>query len=484
MNEGTALSNRFRPSIVLGTAGLLLFANACMVGPRYQRPGAPAPVGFKEALPAGWKEAQPNDGALRGKWWEVYNDPRLNALEDQVAISNQNVLAAGAQFQAAKASVRVARAGLFPTVIAAPSAADSATASASGVRGLYTLPIDLLAYQVDIWGSIRRGVAANSAVAQASAAQLENARLLYQAELAADYFQIQGLDASRQLLDATVKSYEQYVQLTQDRFDGGVASKGDVALAQTQLETVRAQLTDLGVQRAQFEHAIAVLAGKPPSDLSIPAVLNQAPPPVSPIGIPAALLERRPDIAAAERQVAAANEQIGIAQAAFYPSLSIGAGAGLQTSLIGDLLTWPSRFWSVGPQLAATLFDAGKHRAQVKVTQASYDATVANYRQTVLTALQQVEDSLAQLRILSEEAQITDRAVKAAQQSLEISTVQYRGGLANYLQVITAQTSALENQRTAVDLLTRRMVASVSLIQALGGGWDASQIPSPQDVRR
>jgi NodT family efflux transporter outer membrane factor (OMF) lipoprotein len=286
------------------------------------------------------------------------------------------------------------------------------------------------------------------------------------------------------LLDATVKSYEQYVQLTQDRFDGGVASKGDVALAQTQLETVRAQLTDLGVQRAQFEHAIAVLAGKPPSDLSIPAVLNQAPPPVSPIGIPAALLERRPDIAAAERQVAAANEQIGIAQAAFYPSLSISAGAGLQTSVIGDLLTWPSRFWSVGPQLAATLFDAGKHRAQVKVTQASYDATVANYRQTVLTALQQVEDSLAQLRILSEEAQITERAVKAAQQSLEISTVQYRGGLANYLQVITAQTSALENQRTAVDLLTRRMVASVSLIQALGGGWDASQIPSPQDVRR
>jgi NodT family efflux transporter outer membrane factor (OMF) lipoprotein len=482
MNKGKALPG-CRPLIVLGTAGLLLLANACMVGPKYRRPAAPAPVAFKEAPPAGWKEAQPNDGALRGKWWEVYHDPRLNALEEQVAISNQNVLAAAAQFQAAKASVRVARAGEFPTITAAPSATRSGT-GASGTKGLYTLPIDLVSYQVDIWGAIRRGVAANSAVAQASAAQLENARLLYQAELASDYFQIQGLDASLQLLDATVKSYEQYVQLTQNRFDGGVASKGDVALAQTQLETVRAQTVELGVERAQFEHAIAVLTGKPPSDLSIPAIPNQSPPPVSTIGIPSALLERRPDVAAAERQVAFANEQIGIATAALYPSLTIGAAAGLQSSVLGDLLTWPSRFWSVGPQLAQTLFDTGRRRAQIRVTQATYDATAADYRQTVLTALQQVEDSLAQLRILAEEAQITDRAVAAAQQSLEISTIQYRGGLANYLQVITAQTSALQNQRTAVDLLTRRMVASVSLIQALGGGWDASQLPSSQDVRR
>jgi NodT family efflux transporter outer membrane factor (OMF) lipoprotein len=322
-------------------------------------------------------------------------------------------------------------------------------------------------------------VAANAALAQASAAQLENARLLYQAELAGDYFQIQGLDASQQLLDATVKSYERYVQLTQDRFDGGVASQGDVALAQTQLETARVQLADLGVQRAQFEHAIAVLTGKPPSDVSIPAAANQVPPPVSWAGIPSALLERRPDIAAAERQVAAANEQIGIAKGALYPSLSLSAGAGSQTTVIGDLLTWPSRFWSVGPQLAETLFDAGKRRAQVRVTQAAYDATVANYRQTVLTAFQQVEDSLAQLRILSEEGEIADRAVKAAQQSLDISTNQYRGGIANYLQVITAQTSLLQNQRSVVDILMRRMAASVSLIQALGGGWDAAQLPRP-----
>jgi NodT family efflux transporter outer membrane factor (OMF) lipoprotein len=481
--KDTNQSHRLRPPIVFGTAGLLLFATACMIGPKYQRPSAPAPPAFKEELPAGWKEAQPNDGALRGKWWKVYSDPGLDALEDQVSISNQNVLAAEAQFRAAKAAVGTARAGQFPTVTAVPSATGSGTGAASGVQHVYTIPIDA-AYQIDIWGSIRRGVAANSAIAQASAAELENARLLYQAELAADYFQIQGLDASRQLLDATVKSYERYVQLTQDRYDGGVASMGDVALAQTQLETARAQLVDLGVQRAQFEHAIAVLAGKPPSDLSIPAAPNQSPPPASSIGIPSTLLERRPDVAAAERQVAAANEQIGIAKAALYPSLALSAGAGLQSTVIGDLLTWPSRFWSVGPQLAATLFDAGKRRAQVKLTQAAYDATVANYRQTVLTALQQVEDSLAQLRILSEEGEISDRAVKAAQQSLEISTEQYRGGTANYLQVITSQTSLLQNQRTAVDILTRRMAASVSLIQALGGGWDASQLPSSRDVKR
>jgi NodT family efflux transporter outer membrane factor (OMF) lipoprotein len=472
-----------RPTMIFVTAGLLLSSSACMVGPRYQRPGAPASPAFKEELPAGWKDAQPHDEALRGKWWQVYKDPGLDALEDRVSISNQNVLSAEAQFRAAKAAVRVARAGLFPTVTTSPSGTRSAGGAAGSLRRLYTIPIDFV-YLIDIWGSIRRGVAANSAIAQASAADLANAGLLYQAELATDYFQIEGLDATRQLFDTTVKSYERYVQLTQDRFDGGVASQGDVALAQTQLETARAQLVDLGVQRAQFEHAIAVLAGKAPSDLSIPDAPTLSPPPVSLVGIPSALLERRPDVAAAERQVAAANEQIGIAKAALYPSLTLGASAGLQSSAIGDLFTWPSRYWSVGPQLAATLFDAGKRRAQVKVTEAVYDATVANYRQTVLTAFEQVEDSLAQLRILSQEAEIVDRAVKAAEQSLQISTDQYRGGLTNYLVVITAQTSTLQNQRTAVDILTRRMVASVSLIQALGGGWDASQLPSPGDLGR
>jgi NodT family efflux transporter outer membrane factor (OMF) lipoprotein len=290
-------------SVVVGAAGVLIVSSACMVGPMYVRPGVPAPPAFKEALPAGWKGAQPNDGAIRGKWWTVYSDPRLEALEDQVSISNQNVLAADAQFRAAVAAVRITRAGLFPTVSASPSATGSGTGAAAGAQRQYSIPLDV-AYQTDVWGSIRRSVTANSAVAQASAADLENARLLYQGELATDYFQIQGLDAVGHLLDATVKSYEEYVQLTQDRYEGGVASMGDVALARTQLEAARAQFADLGVQRAQFEHAIAVLTGKPPSALSIPAAPSQSPPPAMLIGLPSTLLERRPDVATAERLLA------------------------------------------------------------------------------------------------------------------------------------------------------------------------------------
>src|SRR5262245_1770705 len=471
------MSERMRqPAIALATASILLIATACMIGPKYQRPEAAAPPAFKEAPPAGWSEAHPNDGVPRGRWWTVYGDPRLDALEDRVNISNQNVLAAEARLREAAASVRVTRAALYPTVVATPSVTRTGTGANSDSQRLYTLPIDAV-YQADVWGSIRRSVAASAAVAQATAADLENARLLFQAELAIDYFQIQGLDATSRLLDATVKSYEQAVQLTQDRFEGGIASMGDVALARTQLETARAQFADLGVQRAQFEHAIAVLVGVPPSELSIPPMPSQSPPPAMQTGLPSALLERRPDVAAAERQVAAANEQIGVAKAAFFPSLTLSGNTNTQAAAVVSLLTVPTRVWSVGAELAETLFDGGKRHAQVKLTEATYDATVANYRQTVLTGLQQVEDSLSQLRILSEEADILGRAIEAAQQSLEISTVQYRGGLTNYLQVITAQTSLLQYRRAAVDILTRRMVASVALIQALGGGWDASQLP-------
>jgi len=476
MNERTG-----HGSVVFATVGLLLVSSACAIGPKYRRPEGPASTAFKEELPAGWKEAQPNDGALRGRWWEVFADPGLDALEAQVSISNQNVLAADAQSRAARAAVRVTRAGQFPTVSTVPSATRSGTGGASGIR-VYEIPIDV-SYQADVWGSIRRSVAANAAIAQASAADLENARLLYQADLAADYFQLQGLDAERRLVAATVQSYEQYVQLTQDRFQGGVVSMGDVALAQTQLETTRAQLADLGIPRAQFEHAIAVLTGKPPSAWSQPEAPTQSAPPPVLVDLPSTLLERRPDIAAAERQVAAANEQVGVARAAFYPFLSFGGSVGSRAGAVVDLLTVPTRLWSVGAQLTETLFDAGKRRAQVRLTQAAYEATVANYRQTVLTGFQQVEDGLAELRILSQEAEIVDRAVTAAQQSLDISTTQYRGGLANYLQVITAQTSLLQNQRSAVDLLTRRQVATVSLIQALGGGWNASQLPSRDSLR-
>jgi NodT family efflux transporter outer membrane factor (OMF) lipoprotein len=460
--------NNYLKYAVLGS---LLLLNSCMVGPKYVRPTVQTPAAFKEEPPAGWKDAQPNDGALRGNWWTAYNDPQLNALEDQVSISNQNVLAAEARFREAQADVSIARSQLFPTVSSGPSGTVSETGN-SGLKQSFAIPIGA-AYSVDIWGSIRRSVRSNSDIAQASAAELQNAKLLYQAELAEDYFQVQGLESQAQLLKGAVDSYEHYLQLTKDRYSGGVATMADVSLAETQLETARSQLTDLGAQRAQFEHAMAVLTGKPPSELSISVTARQAPPPVTSVGLPSSLLERRPDIAASERQVAAANEQIGIAKSAFFPSLTL---SGTLASQLTTLMSAPTTFWSLGPQLLATIFDGGKRRAQVKLSEATYDETVSNYRQTVLTAFQQVEDGLSDLRILADEADTTDRAVKAAQQSLDISTDQYRGGITNYLQVITSQTSTLQNQRAAAEILTRRMLASVSLIQALGGNWDASQL--------
>ena len=476
---------------LVALAGVLLFSSGCMVGPKYHTPTAPVANAFKEPPPAGWKEAQPSDGVLRGKWWEVYNDPQLNVLEEQVSISNQNVLAAEAQFREAKAAVRIARAALFPAVSASPSIISTRTpsqvvgsvqsGSSASPHGFYSLPFDA-SYVPDLWGNIRRSVTAATATAQVSAADLENAKLTFQAELASDYFQLHGLDGDAALLADAVKSYAEFLTLTRNRYNGGVASLGDVAQAETQLETTRGQLVDVGVQRAQFEHAVAILIGKPPSELSIPSATLKVPPPAVPIGLPSALLERRPDIAANERQVAAANEQIGIAKSAYYPMLTLSAAAGFESADFIKWLTWPSRFWSVGPQLAETLFDAGKRHAQVSQAEATYDATVDTYRQTVLTALQQVEDNLAALRVLAEEAAVTDRAVKAARQSLDISTDQYKGGIVAYLQVITAQTAWLTEQRVAVDLLTRRMTASVSLIEALGGGWDASQLPKPADI--
>ncbi len=475
-----------RHALVPVLVGLTLFSSACMVGPKYRRPGAPAASSYKESPPEGWKEAQPNEGALRGKWWEIYGDPQLNALEEQVSISNQNVLAAEAQFRAAKASVRIARSALFPTATASPAITGSQTPRNfstfnTGVRGVYTLPISVN-YEADVWGSIRRSVTASSAAAQASAAQLANAKLLFQTELASDYFGLRGLDGARELLASAVTSYQEFVRLTMDRFHSGVASMGDVAQAQTQLEATRAQLVETGVQRAQFEHAIAILTGKTPSEFSAGAASLKALPPVVPIGVPSALLERRPDIAIAERQVAAANEQIGIAKSALYPVISLGMQVGLESASFVNWFTWPSRFWSVGPQLAQILFDGGRRRAQVALSEAQYDSVVAGYRQTVLTAFQQVEDNLSELRVLAEEAAVEDRAVEAAQESLRISTVQYKSGVVSYLQVITSQTAALQAERTAVDLLTRRMVASAFLIEALGGGWDASQLPARQDL--
>ena len=472
---------------------LIMLLTGCMVGPNYRRPAAPVPDAFKELPPPGWTQAQPNEGAIRGKWWEVYGDPALNVLEEQVNISNQNVLAAEAQYREARDAVRIARSSYFPTLGVSPSLSNVRESSniitggvvnfVSGSRMDYSLPADF-SYQVDLWGSIRRNVAASYANAQTSAANLVNARLTYQAMLAETYFQLHGLDGDADLLDRTVKLYTDYLNLTKERLEAGVASGADVAQAQTQLETTRAQLVDIGVARAQYEHAVAILIGKPPSTTTLPAkVLTSAPPPV-PLAVPSVLLERRPDIAGAERQMAAANEQIGIAKAAFFPTLSLSATVGLESASTGNLFTSPSRFWSAGPQLAETLFEGGKRHAQVALEQAAYDATVAAYRQTVLTAFQQVEDNLAALRILEKEAAAEDVAVKAAEESLAISTEQYKAGIADYLQVITAQTIALQDERTAVDILTRRMTASVLLIEALGGGWGASQLPSHEELRR
>ncbi|HTC90214.1 MAG TPA: efflux transporter outer membrane subunit [Bryobacteraceae bacterium] len=465
--------------------GALLFSSSCMVGPNYRRPPAPVPPAFKEKPPDGWKEAQPNDAALKGKWWEIYNDPKLNALEEQVSISNQNVLAAEAQYRAARASVQVARSALFPSLTAGPTVgvsqgsggvSSNQVAAANGVHTTYQIPFDA-SYQVDLWGSIRRNVRANAETAQATEAQLENAKLTYQADLAQDYFQLHGVDGDIALLQSTVDSYTGYLKLTQARHDSGIASGADVAQAQTQLDSAKEQLIDLSVARNQYEHAVAILIGKAPAELSIEQQPLQGQPPQVPVAFPSTLLERRPDIAISERQMAALNEQVGIAEAAYYPSLTLSAGAGLASSSFVNLFTWAGRFWSASAGLSETLFDAGKRRGQVHIAEADFDAGMANYRQTVLTAFQQVEDNMSALRVLEQETGATNETVQAAQTALDITTAQYKAGTATYLQVETQQTALFAEQKAIVDLLTRRMVASVLLVEALGGGWDNSQLP-------
>jgi NodT family efflux transporter outer membrane factor (OMF) lipoprotein len=478
-SEVAKQGRRFSFTLLLGS--ILLFSG-CSVGPSYKLPPAPVPQAFKEAPPEGWKEAQPNDAALKGKWWEVYNDPKLDALEEQVSISNQNVLAAEAQYRAARAEVQVARSALFPTVTAGPTATvqqggTTPAASAKGVFSAYQIPGDV-SYQVDLWGSIRRGVRANAETAQATEAQLENVKLTYQADLAQDYFQLHGTDAAVALLQSTVDSYAGYLKLTQARHDAGVASGADVAQAETQLDSAKEQLIDLGVARAQYEHAIAILIGKPPSEVTIERQPLKNGPPQVPVAMPSTLLERRPDIAMAERQMASMNEQVGIAEAAYYPTLTLSAGAGLASSSFVNLFTWAGRFWSAGAGLSETVFDAGKRRAQVNIAKADFDAAMANYRQTVLTAFQQVEDELAALRVLEQETGATMETVRAAQTALDITTAQYKAGTANYLQVETQQTALFAEQDALVGLLTRRMVSSVLLMEALGGGWDTSQLPA------
>lgn len=476
--------------LLLSVLCLLLFAGACTPGPKYAKPAVTSPPAYKELAPsaggpqAEWKASQPGDQVLRGKWWEIFNDPQLNALEDRVEVSNQNLKIAEAQFRQARDLIRIDRSGLYPTVTAGPSItgerlspnAPNAGAQYGQTQGDFVLPFDL-SYEVDAWGRIHRTVEAATENAQASAADLETVRLSIHAELAGDYFALRGLDAQKKLLDSTVIAYQQALDFNTNRYNGGLAAKVEVAQAETQLETTQAQDIDVGVQRAQYEHAIAALVGQPASTFSIPVSPLDTPPPPIPVGVPSDLLQRRPDIAAAERRVAAANAGIGLAKTAYYPNLTLSAAAGFEGSSITNWFAWPSHFFAVGPTLLETLYDAGRRHAVTDQAWAAYDENVAAYRQNVLTAFQEVEDNLAGLRILDEESRKQSQAVRSAELSLTLSTNRYRGGLVTYLEVITAQSAALNDEQAAVSILTRRMTSAVFLIKALGGGWDVSKLP-------
>jgi NodT family efflux transporter outer membrane factor (OMF) lipoprotein len=470
--------------IICAIAGLF----GCSVGPNYVRPPVETPSAYKEAQ--GWKQAEPRDERPRGNWWEAFNDPQLNALATQVAITNQTIKAAEARVREARALTQAARAAFFPIVTANASATRSSSRggtivggtvdSGGGVRNNYNVSLDVN-WEIDLWGRVRRTVEASEATAEASAADLESAKLSAQAQLAEDYFLLRVQDAQIRLLNDTVAAYERSLQLTRNQYAVGVVGRADVAQAETQLKSTQAQAIDAAVQRAQLEHAIAILVGKPPAEFSIAAEPVPIVFPAIPIELPSELLERRPDIAAAERRAAAANAQIGVAESAFFPSLTLSATGGFQSSVLSQLFSLPSRYWSLGPALAQVIFDAGLRRAQTAQAIATYDENVANYRQTVLAGFQEVEDNLAALRILEQEATVQDEAVKAARESLAIVLNQYRAGIANYLAVVVIQAAALNNERAALSILGRRLTASVVLIKALGGGWKEAPAATTAD---
>ncbi len=477
-----------RPSahaLIIAATSVLATLGGCMVGPDYVRPEAPVPAAFKEA--AGWKTAQPADDAPRGKWWEAFGDADLNALIVQVDISNQSVKAAEARMREALAATQGARAALFPLVNGNGAALRSSrgtgssgtTNSVSGVNNSYSLGLSA-SWEIDLWGGIRRSVEASSDTAQASTADLAAATLSAQALLAQDYLLLRVEDAQIELLRTTVTNYERSLQLTRNQYAAGIVGRGDVAQAESQLKSTQAQVADASLARAQLEHAIAVLVGRPPADLTIaPKVLVAVFPSIPP-ALPSELLERRPDIAAAERRAASANAQIGVAQAAFFPALTLSAGGGYQNSVIGSLLSLPSRYWTLGAALAQPIFDAGLRSAQKAQAVATYDETVANYRSTVLGGFQDVEDNLAALDLLAQEAAFQDEAVKAAQQAATIALNQYKAGIVSYLAVVVLQANALSSERTGLAILARRLNASVGLIKALGGGWNADALAQVQ----
>lgn len=462
----------------------------CAVGPDYVRPEMPAPGAFKEA--GEWKPGQPQDAAPRGDWWSVYEDPILDDLERQVEVSNQNLKAAEAAFRAAQAVIGEARAQYFPVVSATGSATRSGAGGQSGgtssssssgrVRTQYNVSA-AASWELDVWGRIRRTVEADVANAQASAADLASAKLSAQATLASDYLQLRVNDELRHLLEETVNAFATTLEITSNRYNAGTAAKSDVVAAQAQLDGTRAALINVGVQRAQLEHAIAALIGKPPAEFSIAPEPFAIRVPRTPPGLPSELLERRPDIAASERAVAAANAQIGIAESAYFPTLTLSGSYGFSNAAFSRLLTAPSALWSFGPQLAATLLDFGLRSSQVAAARATHEQTVANYRQTVLTAFQQVEDDLATLRILEQQQEVQAAAVASSEEAVRLFINQYKAGIVAYTSVITAQTTALTNEQNALSVLQSRLAASVALIQALGGGWNAAQIPSSDKLQ-
>ncbi len=490
-----------RLKTLVGAAITTVFLAGCTVGPKYHPPAAtpqPPPGSYKESptqFPdAGeWKVADPQDAMLHGKWWEIYNDPELNSLEDKLNINNQNIKQAFENFMEARTLIAQARSQLYPTVGTTPSYQRSrssanlaGSAGTTGTTGglqssLFALPFDV-SWAPDLWGKVRNTIRENKYNAQLSAADLENERLTEQASLATFLFELRGQDALQKVFDETIDADQKSVELTRARYETGVDDQISLVQAENALQSAVAAGTNLGVARAQFEHAIAVLIGTTPSGFSLPVKPLSAAPPTIPIGVPSQLLERRPDIAASERTMAAANAQIGIAVAAYYPTLTLSAQGGLESSAFKKLFDWPSRFWSVGPSVSETIFDAGLRRATVNQFYAVYNGDVASYRQTVLTAFQQVEDSLAEVRILSKQIQQQQEAEQSAERYLELAKARYYTGVDTYLNVLVAQTTLLSDQQTLASLRTEAMTASVQLIEALGGGWDRSQLPTPAQV--
>ncbi|HXJ40832.1 MAG TPA: efflux transporter outer membrane subunit [Bryobacteraceae bacterium] len=466
-----------------------LFCSGCVqVAPKYQKPvmPVPPPPQFQElAGSEQWKTAAPGDAVLKGKWWEAFGDPELNKLEELVAVNNFNVKQVEAQFRQARALMLQSNSNLYPTVGTTPGINQTDRGGNAGGRGFastFSIPFSA-SWEPDLWGRLHTIIEGNTANAQVFAADIENIRLSVQAALAINYFTLLGNDMQLELLNDTIDAYQKFLTLTINRFNGGVASKVDVTLAQTQVLTTQAAATDLAVQRNTLEHAIAVLIGQAPAGFSIAHGKIAAIPPPIPVGLPSQLLERRPDIAAQERLVAAANANIGLAKIAYYPTVTLSASTGLSSNSLWSLLSWASRTWSAGPAASQTLFDFGRRDAQLLQTLAAYDAVVAVYRQLVLTAFQQVEDNLSTLRVLAQESEQQTQATATAEQSLALETERYKAGTDSYLNVITTQAIALASERTGVTLLQRRMTAAVNLILALGGGWDTSTLPTPDQIK-